>query len=229
MTSLIVTGGRHLLATGLLAALLVTSGPAAADPAATARAIARDLDLQVAPTQPQTEPTPEEPEAPPDVSWIPSEELARLVLWGAIALGIVLIAWSMRDALPGISRARKIRARDFEPDAAAPVAERMKEAQLEADDLARQGRIAEAMHVLLLRSLAELRRRLGLSFAASLTSREILRRIDLPDSGRAGLTDIVARVERAYFGGHAVEPADYEACRHSYEALTGALGRAAAA
>ncbi|MDQ0470930.1 DUF4129 domain-containing protein [Labrys wisconsinensis] len=208
---------------GPAALLWLAAGNAwAADPEAVARAVARSLDLQT------SLPKPAPPDAPDPFgfSWHIPPDVARLILWGAVIIGAALIVWSMRDSLPGFSRSRSLKA-----DAAAPpprdaAVERMDEAQLEADALYRQGRIAEAMHVLLLQGLAEMRRRLNVSFAASLTSREILRHVRLPEAGRAGFADLVQRVERAYFGSHAVAAEDYQACRRSFEALTGALASA---
>src|SRR5215475_5344646 len=92
-----------------------------------------------------------------------------------------------------------------------------------ADELGRQGRFVEAMHMLLLLSLGEIRRHLGEQFADSLTSREILRGTRLPPQGRASLRDIVARVEWTYFGGYPATMEDYTACRQSFDTLRGIL------
>ena len=88
-----------------------------------------------------------------------------------------------------------------------------------ADDLAGQGRFVEAMHLLLLQTLADLRQRLGVEFANSLTSREILRHTQLSDPNRMLFQDIVARVECCHFGGYPAALADYVACRQSFDAL----------
>ncbi len=55
-----------------------------------------------------------------------------------------------------------------------------------ADELAAEGRFVEAMHVLLLQALADMRRRLDEQFADSLTSREILRACQAPGRGAGG-------------------------------------------
>jgi hypothetical protein len=90
----------------------------------------------------------------------------------------------------------------------------------EADELARQNLFVEAMHLLLLYSLAEIRRRLKLEFSDSLTSREILRRAQLPENATAALRGIVTRVELSYFGDHPATRPDYESCRARYEELS---------
>jgi hypothetical protein len=102
-------------------------------------------------------------------------------------------------------------------------AARLEAAQADADELARQGQFGPAMHILLLKSLGELRRFLNLTIAVSLTSREILSRPGLNQEARAALTDLVNRVELAWFGAQEVGAAEYAACRLSFEALTGAL------
>jgi hypothetical protein len=97
-----------------------------------------------------------------------------------------------------------------------------------ADDLARQGRFSEAMHALLLQSLADVRSRLDEQFADSLTSREILRSTKLPGEGREPLREIIARVERTYFGEYAAGPQDYRACRDRFAELERVLHAASA-
>jgi hypothetical protein len=156
-----------------------------------------------------------------------SPELIRLMLWGAVIVGIVVIVRSLRDSLPVISRSRKIIAPEQAPTAMAQ-SNRMDEAQLEADDLARQGHYGEAMHVLLLKGLNEIRRQLGISFAVSLTSREILRRVQLSDVGRQSLSAIIRSVELTYFGGEDAGQSDYSDCRSNFETLKRSLATAAA-
>ena len=75
------------------------------------------------------------------------------------------------------------------------------------------------MHALLLQSLADVRQRLDEQFADSLTSREILRSTKLPAQGREPLREIIARVERTYFGEYEAGPQDYVACRDRFTEL----------
>jgi hypothetical protein len=140
-------------------------------------------------------------------------------------LGVALILYMLRDSIPIWRFGRHWR---WGPDAAGdedglprtPAA-----AMSTADDLARQGRHAEAMHVLLLQGLADIRRRLDEQFADSLTSREILRSTSLSEQGRASLREIVVRVEWTYFGQRPAVAADYMACRESFDRLSQALHR----
>ena len=151
-----------------------------------------------------------------------SEEAFRVLLWTAVVGGVLVLGYLLRDSLPLYDRSRAIVARE---DGLQPALQpgAMNEAQTEAEELARLGRYVEAMHVLLLQSLAEMRRRLGISIADSLTSREILRRVELPDRGRASLGAIIQQVERTYFGEQGADLADYNTCRDSFGVLKQAL------
>jgi hypothetical protein len=149
-------------------------------------------------------------------------QLPQWLAWLLLACGAAFILYAMRDSLffwgrprPGWSDAGI----DGQPGGARSDAD----ALASADELARQGRFVDAMHTLLLQSLADIRRRLGIEFADSLTSREILRGTRLPPQGRVSLREIVASVEWTYFGGYPAALGDYNACRKSFEDLRHAL------
>jgi hypothetical protein len=171
-----------------------------------------------------------EPKAASWLDWLKfdiSIDTLRLLLWGAVILGVAVTIWSLRDSLPAFSRSRRIKAAETASGFSDATA-RMQEAQLEADDLAGRGHYGEAMHVLLLKSLAEIRMRLGTSFAVSLTSREILRKVSLPQAGTGALSAIVQSVEQTYFGGRSAGREDYLGCRQEFETLKHALAAGAA-
>lgn len=173
-------------------------------------------------------PTPE-PKASSWLDWLKfdiSADTGRILLWGAVILGVAVTIWSLRDSLPAFSRSRRIKAGETLSGLSDPSA-RMEEAQLEADDLAGRGQYGEAMHVLLLKSLAEIRLRLGTSFAVSLTSREILRKVSLPQTGTGALGAIVQSVEQTYFGGRPAGREDYLGCRQEFETLKRSLATGA--
>lgn len=178
----------------------------------------------------QTEMPVPEPRASSWLDWLKfdiSADMARLLLWGAVILGVAVTIWSLRDSLPAFSRSRRIAAGQMPSGFSDPSA-RMEEAQLEADDLASRGQYGEAMHLLLLKSLAEIRMRLGTSFAVSLTSREILRKVTLPQTGTGALGAIVRSVEQTYFGGRPAGHEDYLGCRQEFETLKRSLAAGAA-
>ena len=140
----------------------------------------------------------------------------------AIALGVLLYAF--RDMVPILRLWGREGAWSADEAVTGEVEARAPAAVLgAADELAAEGRFVEAMHVLLLQGLADIRARLDEQFADSLTSREILRSTKLSEAGRSSLRDIVNRVEWTYFGEHPAALADYVACRTSFNALAQAL------
>jgi hypothetical protein len=150
-------------------------------------------------------------------------------LWLAVVVGVAVLLYAFRDMIP-ILRSGRGGAWDDDGAAALETGPRAPEVVLgAADELAAQGRFVEAMHVLLLQALAEIRRRLDEEFADSMTSREILRSNRLSDTLRRPLREVVARVEWSYFGEHPAARDDYLACRASFGVLTQALHRSAAA
>jgi hypothetical protein len=140
-----------------------------------------------------------------------------------VICGAAALAYYVRGILPAGGLARSSAWEDPSEPSAFGQAQDSAEAQIAADDLARQGRFVEAMHVLLLQGLDEMRRRLDQRFADSLTSREIMRRAKVSSGASAALRDIVDWVERAYFGAHPAVAEDYAACRKSFVAFAEAL------
>ncbi len=97
----------------------------------------------------------------------------------------------------------------------------------DAEQLAASGRYGEAIHLVLMRLLAELRHRLDLSMADSLTSREILRHnTALPAITREALGIVIGAVELCHFGGRR---GDETLFRHCVDAYMRATGRATTA
>ena len=210
--------GRRLRGILVLTFALLASPLAAQtqDPRAAAEQAIRRLDLQ-------TE-LPRNPEAMQLRIQVPAE-----VVWLMAAIGVGLLLYMFKDMLPVLGFAARGGLADEEEGPGGTVAKPPEQVLAAADDLARQGRFVDAMHVLLLQGLADIRRHLGEQFADSLTSREILRNTKLSEAGRAPLRDIIARVEWTYFGKHPAEREDYAACRASFDTLARALhGRAVA-
>jgi hypothetical protein len=170
----------------------------------------RRLDLQTV--------LPREPEKPRFTIQLPPE-----VLWLVIAIAIGVLLYSFRDMLPIWRWGKDGSWTAAETDPGSVEARTPDVVLGAADDLAAKGRFVEAMHVLLLQGLADIRQGLDEQFADSLTSREILRSTRLSEAGRAALRDIVSRVEWTYFGDYPADLADYVACRASFNALVQAL------
>jgi len=209
------------LVSAILLSVFACNGWAAANPETVARDAAKSLGAQI--ELPEADPV-SKPIDPPSSDFrlrIP-DGLASFILWGAAIAAVLVILWTMRDNILQLFRRPVALEAESQPQVSLPPisVERLEGAQLEADELASQGRFVEAMHVLLLRGLAELRRSFQLRFADSLTSRELLGLLPLPATTLEALTDIVERVELAYFGERAVVAGDYQACRESFDVLT---------
>ncbi len=95
-----------------------------------------------------------------------------------------------------------------------------------AEQLASEGRFAEAIHTLLLLALHPLSQEEHL--AGSLTSREILRTVDLPEAADRAVAGLVRAVELTVFGGRPSGRADYDAAADHYRTFQRVLGQAGA-
>jgi Domain of unknown function (DUF4129) len=163
----------------------------------------------------------------PSSGW--PEWLLRLLLWllvglnyeivGLAIVGTLVLAYCLYKVLPAFGVPRRPQWENAADGSAIAAGSGDAAARAAADELAAQGRFVEAMHVLLLQGLDELRMRLNLRFADCLTSREIISRADAPAGAKAALRDIIRLVEHAYFGHHPVDHTDYDRCRCSYLTL----------
>jgi hypothetical protein len=208
-------GARRIFIAIVAVGIAILSYPLVAQTRDEAQSLAADairrLDLQTDVNRPSDDVEPFHLKLPPEVLW--------LVI--AVAVGILL--YSVRDMIPLLGS----RTSDSwtEDGSVSPEINQKDPAVIlaAADELASQGRFVEAMHVLLLRGLADIRARLDEPFADSLTSREILRNMRLPEKVRDALRDVVGRVEWTYFGEHPAGRDDYLACRMSFDVLEQAL------
>lgn len=87
----------------------------------------------------------------------------------------------------------------------------------EADALARAGKFAEAVHLLLFRSIEDIQGHLENGVPGSLTAREIGGLSNLPERARRALSPIIVIVERSFFGGRDVDETSWSEARASYE------------
>jgi hypothetical protein len=154
---------------------------------------------------------------------LPGLRIPQEVFWVALALAAALLLYAMRDELMNLFRPAKSGWEPPPPGAGAVTIGSETDALAAADRLSREGNFVEAMHVLLLHSLSEIRRQLGEQFADSLTSREILRVARLTAVARTALRDIVGAVELTYFGAYPAQAGDYAACRQNFATLQHAL------
>jgi hypothetical protein len=87
----------------------------------------------------------------------------------------------------------------------------------DADRLAAEGRFAEAVHLLLYRSIDDIGQRLPGFLRPSLTSRDIIRTSTLPERARTTFAHIAHVVEISVFGRAGVDEAAWISCRKAYE------------
>jgi len=215
-----------------LAALLALAGTARA--ASDAKAVAAAVEQVYASGKYQTEMPDKKPlELPEYHHWTLSEgmlQVLRVLFWTLAGVGVVLLLVYLGNALPSLAArlqwARRKEAAGVTVSAIADLdRERLGDVLAEADRLARQGAFGEALHLILLHCLNELRQRLGMGVPTSLTSREILRLAPLPDARRGALSTIVSAVEISHFGGRPVDEATYRLCRQRCEdVVLGAAG-----
>ena len=91
------------------------------------------------------------------------------------------------------------------------------EALLEdADRLAREGRFAEATHLLLRRSVSQIRNAHPDWLLPASTAREIARLPLLPEAGRGAFSVVAVRVERSLFAMRELDAQDWAAARAAY-------------
>lgn len=122
--------------------------------------------------------------------------------------------------LPGRRERKDKAAADVsEIDEGRPVRKEAEALLQQADALAADGRYAEAVHLLLFRSIADLNARRAGGVPQSLTAREIERLGDLPERARAALSPIIRLVEKSFFGDRPVDQSGWKEARASYEAF----------
>ena len=141
----------------------------------------------------------------------------KYVFWIGVIAGAAYILWmAVRDLIPmsyGRQKASSAPA-DWRPDAAE--ARALLEA---AAALARAGRFAEAIHILLFRSIEDIAAKKPGALSRALTSREIVAATPMPDAARAAFARSAVAVERTFCGGRSAAEADFRAARGDYEAF----------
>lgn len=148
---------------------------------------------------------------------------AMMIVVAAVAL-VMLLMWMFRDLRRGDPPPI-----ESEPGSDPTVDQDVLNRPIgDADELARAGRYAEAIHTLLLRTLVELVRATRTRVPAALTSREILARVPLVPPARVALDALVAAVEVTHFGDEIPGAADYERCRGEFQRFADAYRGAAA-
>jgi len=138
---------------------------------------------------------------------------AAIVIWIVVALVRQyghLLRWRKKD------EARKAwpAEQDWRPTVA-----QARQLLSEADALAGQGRYAEAVHLLLLRSIEDIELHRPRLLRRAQTSREIAILNELPEAARSAFRGIARAVERSRFAGETIDAAEFARCRKDYESF----------
>jgi hypothetical protein len=149
-----------------------------------------------------------------------------IVFAGLIVAGLL---WAVRQA----GKARRGADADVsappapEPERPAAPRQRLRIGPLtDVEELARQGRYGEAIHLLLLHLFAALQRRPTTAPAPSHTGREVLARTKLASDAKAALGVLVTAAESIHFGGRVAAREDYENCLGHYRRFVDVFERA---
>lgn len=153
---------------------------------------------------------------------MPDAPFARFLLWTVLAVAAAVLVtllyqrlrhgqwrlpWGGSQALDHIP----VEEEEWAPEAA-PVRSWLDE----ADRLAEQGRFAEAIHHLLLRSIDDITRRRPRLVRPALTSRELAASDGIPAAARELFAAIARMVERSLFGGRDAGKSDWDSARSAY-------------
>ena len=142
-----------------------------------------------------------------------------VVQWILLALAVLLLLWLLWRLIEPIARIRLNQRRaangkeaeHWSPDRAAALA-----LLEDADRLAAQGRFDEAVHMLLQRSVGQLREARPGTLEPSITAREIATLAALPERARSAFSVIAERVERSLFALRRLDAADWQTARAAY-------------
>lgn len=159
------------------------------------------------------------------LKWIgsafPDAPYAQILLWTVLALAAAALGFAIfnrvrhgqwRLRFPRRASLAQISVEDDWSAEQAPARSWLEE----ADELARQGRYADAVHRLLFRSIDDIARRRPALIRPALTSREIAGSKGIPARARDLFTSIAGLVERSLFGGRPVAERDWLDARQAY-------------
>jgi hypothetical protein len=146
----------------------------------------------------------------------PLGTVLNVLMWGLVIVGGALATFWIAIELVKFGDADAELAEPPRPDTGPDLA--VIERPLgDAEEHARRGDYAGAIHTLLLRTLQELVRANALRVPPALTSREILARVPLQPDARTALAELITSVEVTHFGSDPATADDYARCRGHFE------------
>ncbi len=146
--------------------------------------------------------------------------ILKLIFYALIAAAIGFIIYSILKEI--IRVRRNMRPKTEDEDAPAipdyqPDEETARILLADAEKLAAEGKYAEAVHIILFRSIQDIQDKRPHHVKNSLTSREISQLPILSQKAREGFSMIGRLVENSFFGGGALSQADYAASVSTYK------------
>lgn len=152
-------------------------------------------------------------------SW--SGPALKYVAWG---VGIALLLFLLYRLSPAfadwVDRLRQRQADEELPEYGQAEASAARARLADADALAANGRFAEAVHLLLYRSVDDIAARRPGLVKPAITSRDLAASRDLPATPRTAFSRIARAVEVSLFGGQPVDADVWGECRAAYAQLT---------
>ena len=167
--------------------------------------------------------TPPAPRPPPGwLVWLTDffsteHPVLRGLVYLLLALVVALILWLLIRAVIRSDWWQRRKDEGGEDEAWRPDQAPARALLAEADALAARGLFAEAVHLLLHRSLEDLDQRRPGVLRPALTSRDIAALPVIPDDPRSAFARIAERVERSLFARRPLAQEDWAQCREAYE------------
>lgn len=143
----------------------------------------------------------------------------KIIFWLGLAAIVLAILWFIAREVIRIRLPAKTDKLNIHDDAWRPAPAAALALLSDADALAAEGRFAEAVHLLLLRSINDIDGRLPNTVRPALTARDIAGLSRLPAAARPAFDRIARVVESSLFGGRPVDRAAFADCRAAYEAF----------
>lgn len=151
-------------------------------------------------------------------AFVAAAPVMKYVFWGGLILGVALIAWFLVRDLIRIRPGERVKPVNLTEGVQPwrPGAAKARALLSDADALAAEGRFAEAVHLLLARSIDDFSDHRPGVVRPALTSRDLARLEAMPAEARGAFAAIAQVVERSLFGGRPVDADGFAACRRAY-------------
>ncbi len=142
----------------------------------------------------------------------------EILAWTVAAIAVAALLFFLSRALfRRFSDKTKSEADDIGEEGWRPESAKAQTLLGEADALARAGNYAEAVHLLLYRSVQDIEQKLPGFLRPALTSRDIASSETLPDRARVAFAKIAQIVERGIFAARPVDEQGWTEARSAYE------------